>query len=112
MQMAGIQHVTVSAALLNELSRQDSSSWGGELGAYFAEGPSDKSWQSKTYQELFHDENAWKIAFTRSGFGASEGKIVQAINYFCDFQEQLEKLVLQHGDLVPLPRKMPKTVNS
>ena len=93
MRLAGIQHVTVSASLLLALSQSEESSWDGKLGAYFAEGPENKSWESRDFAALAEDSNAWKIAFTRSGFGTSEGKIIQALNYFCDFQEKLEELV-------------------
>ncbi|KFA72789.1 hypothetical protein S40288_06380 [Stachybotrys chartarum IBT 40288] len=96
MQLAGIQHITVAPKLLQELSERDASSLPGEVGAYFAEGPDAKSWETRDYAALVRDESKWRLAFARSGFGASEGKIVQAINYFSDFQEKLEELVLQY----------------
>ena len=82
---------------MNELVARDASSWNGNLGGYFAEGPSKKSWETRNYAGLIQDESSWKLAFTRSGFGTSEGKIIQAINYFADFQEKLEALVKQHA---------------
>ena len=97
MQLAGIQHITISTNLLHELASRDASSWSGGLGEYFAEGPSYKSWETRKYADLIIDESSWKLAFTRSKFGSSEGKIIQAINYFADFQEKLEELVKQHG---------------
>lgn len=93
MRLAGIQHVTVSAALLQQLASRDESSWDGKLGDYFAQGPDAKSWETRGYSALFEDYAAWRLAFTRYGFGTSEGKIVQAINYFSEFQEKLEELV-------------------
>ncbi|KAL3958008.1 hypothetical protein ACCO45_008586 [Purpureocillium lilacinum] len=97
MRLAGVQHVTVAPGLLHELAAREASSQDGEqLGAYFAEGPANRSWESADYERLVKDESAWRLAFARSGFGASEGKIVQAINYFADFQEKLEELVGQH----------------
>ncbi|KPM44578.1 hypothetical protein AK830_g1888 [Neonectria ditissima] len=93
MQLAGIQHVTVSPPLLRALSARDLSAWDGELGGYFAKGPAARSWETRDYAALVRDEGAWKLAFARSGFGASEGKTVSAINYFCDFQEKLEDVV-------------------
>ncbi|WAO93572.1 Transaldolase [Fusarium falciforme] len=96
MQLAGIQHVTISPNLLRGLASTDLSSWNGTLGEYFAQGPANKSWETKDYGALVKDESAWRLAFTRSGFGSSEGKIIQAINYFADFQEKLEELVKQH----------------
>lgn len=96
MRLAGIQHITISAALLSELSARGVSTWGGKLGEYFAAGPEHRSWETRDYGKLSKDESAWKLAFTRSGFGTSEGKIVQAINYFSDSQEKLEDLVKQY----------------
>ncbi|KAH7166333.1 hypothetical protein EDB81DRAFT_284212 [Dactylonectria macrodidyma] len=93
MQLAGIQHVTVSPVLLRALAETDLSTWDGKLGDYFARGPEIKSWEIRDYGALVKDESAWRLAFTRSKFGASEGKIISAINYFSDFQEKLEAVV-------------------
>ncbi|UNI24874.1 Transaldolase [Purpureocillium takamizusanense] len=106
MQLAGVQHVTVAPGLLRELAARDaaSSTWDGgsssssRLGEYFAQGQPvredmEASWEGVGYDGLVRDEGAWRLAFARSGFGASEGKIVQAVNYFCEFQEELEELV-------------------
>ncbi|KAF5025851.1 hypothetical protein F66182_2073 [Fusarium sp. NRRL 66182] len=98
MQLAMIQHITISPNLLNELASADLSAWKGKLGEYFAQGPANKSWETRDYNALVKDESAWKLAFTRSGFGTSEGKIIQAINYFSDFQEKLEELVKQYAE--------------
>ncbi|KAF4989943.1 hypothetical protein FGRMN_8785 [Fusarium graminum] len=93
MQLAGIQHVTISPNLLNGLASTDLSAWNGKLGDYFAQGPTNKSWDARDYNALVKDESAWRIAFTRSAFGANEGKIIQAINYFADCQDKLEELM-------------------
>ncbi|EEU38041.1 uncharacterized protein NECHADRAFT_47938 [Fusarium vanettenii 77-13-4] len=93
MQLAGIQNVTISPSLLRGLASTDLSSWNGKLGEYFAQGPANKSWETRDYGALVKNESAWRLAFTRSGFGSSEGKIIQAINYFADFQEKLEELM-------------------
>jgi hypothetical protein len=93
MQLAGIQHVTIAPGLLDELGSRDASSWNGRLGEYFAQAPADNKWETTDYKPILDDESLWRLAFTRSGFGASQGKIVQAINYFCDFQEQIEHLI-------------------
>lgn len=61
-------------------------------GQYFADEVAAGSLEVKKYASILQDESAWKLAFTRSGFGTSEGKIIQAINYFSDFQEKLEEL--------------------
>ncbi|KAL6924235.1 hypothetical protein FSHL1_001490 [Fusarium sambucinum] len=96
MQLAGIQHITISPNLLNGLASSSMSGWDGKLGDYFAQGPDNKSWETKDYNALAKNESKWRMAFTRSGFGTSEGKIIQAINYFSDCQEKLEDLVRQH----------------
>ncbi|KAM0411605.1 hypothetical protein ACHAPD_009820 [Fusarium lateritium] len=96
MQLAGIQHITISPNLLNGLASSSMSGWDGKLGDYFAQGPDNKSWETKDYNALVKNESKWRMAFTRSGFGTSEGKIIQAINYFADCQEKLEDLVRQN----------------
>ncbi|KAJ4009308.1 hypothetical protein NW752_009608 [Fusarium irregulare] len=97
MQLAGIQHITISPNLLNGLATTELSTWNGKLGDYFAQGPDNKSWETRDYNDLVRDESKWRMAFTRSGFGTSEGKIIQAINYFSDCQEKLEDLVRQYA---------------
>ncbi|OBS18789.1 hypothetical protein FPOA_10517 [Fusarium poae] len=96
MQLSGIQHITISPNLLNGLASSNMSGWDGKLGDYFAQGPDNKSWETRDYNALVKNESKWRMAFTRSGFGTSEGKIIQAINYFADCQEKLEDLVRQH----------------
>ncbi|RGP73858.1 hypothetical protein FSPOR_1552 [Fusarium sporotrichioides] len=96
MQLAGIQHITISPNLLNGLASSNLSEWDGKLGDYFVQGPANKSWEARDYSSLIKNESKWRMAFTRSGFGTSEGKIIQAINYFADCQEKLEDLVRQH----------------
>ena len=99
MRLAGIQHVTVAPGLLRQLATLQESSWEGEeVGAYFAQGPSHRSWEARDYDALVGEEAMWRLAFARSGFGASEGKIVQAVNYFCDFQEKMEELARSHSE--------------
>ncbi|TWU77450.1 hypothetical protein ED733_006807 [Metarhizium rileyi] len=93
MQLAGIQHITIAPQLLQELSSRDTSSWDGQLGAYLAQSPSDSRWEVTEFKAIVGDEASWRLAFTRSGFGAGEGKRIQAINYFSDFQEKIEHLV-------------------
>ncbi|KAI9149113.1 Transaldolase [Paramyrothecium foliicola] len=92
MQLAGIQHITISPGLLQELANRDATTLSGKLGEYFGNGPDNSSWKTEYYGELVQNESQWRLAFTRSGFGTSEGKIVQAIDYFSDFQEKIEEL--------------------
>lgn len=89
MQLSGLDHITISPGLLLELAARDASSWNGSDEAPVATGLVRSTSQ---YRELVADEAAWRLAFARNDFGASEGKIVQAINYFADF-EKLEALV-------------------
>ncbi|KAL7944926.1 hypothetical protein V8C42DRAFT_324108 [Trichoderma barbatum] len=91
LQLAGVNHITISPILLHALSRLDVSATTKKLGQYFAEEPAAESLDSKKYAQILQNESSWKLAFTRSGFGTSEGKIIQAINYFSDFQEKLEE---------------------
>lgn len=45
------------------------------------------------FEVILKDESAWRLAFTRSEGGKSEGKIIQAINIFYGMQENLEAIV-------------------
>lgn len=92
LQLAGVNHITISPILLHALSRLDVSKTTKRPGQYFADEPAAKSLNALKYASILRDESAWKLAFTRSGFGTNEGKIIQAINYFSDFQEKLEEL--------------------
>ncbi|KAK2055170.1 transaldolase [Colletotrichum caudatum] len=90
MQLAGIQNVTVSPPLLRGLAAQPASMWTEQVGEYFAAGP-DKPW-TRDSEAALRDESEWRIAFTRSGNGKSEEKLIQAINIFSDKQDALEEL--------------------
>ncbi|RFU76980.1 transaldolase [Trichoderma arundinaceum] len=92
LQLAGVNHITISPILLHALSRLGASKAGKQLGQYFADEIPPESLDSKKYAGILQNESSWKLAFTRSGFGISEGKIIQAINYFSDFQDKLEGL--------------------
>lgn len=90
MQLAGIQHVTVSPPLLRALAAAPSSTWTEKVGGYFADGP-DERW-IKDFQAALKDESEWRFAFTRSGNGRYEEKLIQAINIFSEKQQSLEEL--------------------
>jgi hypothetical protein len=92
LQLAGVHHITISPILLQELSRLDASTADKKLGEYFEVEVTTESLDAKTYSTILENESSWRLAFTRSSFGTSEGKIIQAINYFSDFQEKLEEL--------------------
>ncbi|PNP46096.1 hypothetical protein TGAMA5MH_02131 [Trichoderma gamsii] len=92
LQLAGVHHVTISPILLSELSRLDATAANNDLGDYFAVTQPPENLDLAKYSTILENESSWRLAFTRSGFGTSEGKIIQAINYFSDFQEKLEEL--------------------
>ncbi|KAM0459986.1 hypothetical protein ACHAO4_002113 [Trichoderma viride] len=92
LQLAGVHHVTISPVLLNELSRLDATAAKSGLGEYFAVTQPPENLDATKYSTILENESSWRLAFTRSGFGTSEGKIIQAINYFSDFQEKLEEI--------------------
>lgn len=94
MDLAGTRHIIVSQRLLYELRSINADTWYGQLGAYFARAPAGDHWETRDWRPLMvSKESAWKLAFARSGFGRNEAKTIQAINYLCDFQDQLEQLV-------------------
>ncbi|KAF2137144.1 uncharacterized protein K452DRAFT_291796 [Aplosporella prunicola CBS 121167] len=91
LSLAGVAHITVPPALLRELA-------------------STPALDPSAFPSLFDDaklaklgmpeklacvreESAWRMAFTRSGKGVQEKKIVQAINIFCDMQGKLEEVM-------------------
>ncbi|KAI1098394.1 transaldolase [Jackrogersella minutella] len=90
MKLAGVHHITVAPHLLTKLAETPANPWEGDTGSVFKdktdEGLSD-------YGSIVEDESVWRLAFTRSQEGKAEGKIIQAINIFCDKQEGLEGLV-------------------
>lgn len=92
LQLAGVHHVTISPVLLKELSRLDATTANSNLGEYFGIALPTESLDPTKYSTILENESSWRLAFTRSGFGTSEGKIIQAINYFSDFQEKLEEI--------------------
>jgi hypothetical protein len=49
--------------------------------------------EKKRLEAVVRDESLWRMAFTRADGGASETKLVQAINIFADVQDQLEEMV-------------------
>jgi transaldolase len=94
MQLAGIHHITVSPPLLQGLDERAASSWEEDVGAYFAAGPGEK-WEENGFNACVEDESRWRLAFTRSGGGVFEGKLIQAITIFSDQQDALEELARQ-----------------
>lgn len=94
MKLAGAHHITVAPPLLIKLSETPANPWEGDTGSVFSK---DKA-RDETFGDyggILDDESAWRLAFTRSLDGKAEGKIIQAINIFCEKQEGLEGLARQ-----------------
>lgn len=102
MQLAGAHHITVSPPLLAELAVTPSKDWesGQVVGRTLKETPIPAVSVSEVYDEISRDEASWRLAFTRSHNGRSEGKIIQAINIFSDMQDRLEAMVRSAGQKV------------
>lgn len=100
MQLAGVHHITVSPPLLAELAATAIEGWRGResIGWAHKEAYSERTetetrvW-SGPESTIPGDESAWRLAFTRSGAGRNEVKIIQAINIFADMQERLEEML-------------------
>ena len=90
MKLAGVHHITVAPPLLNKLAETPANPWEGDTGSVFKDRKADETLGD--YSGIIEDESAWRLAFTRSLDGKAEGKIVQAINIFCEKQEGLEEL--------------------
>lgn len=88
--LAGIDHITISPPLLAQLSNTPYEGYEGDIGSVLkaAENTVDED-----YTAILQDESAWRLAFTRSGKGTSEGKIIQAINIFYEMQVSLEAMI-------------------
>lgn len=68
--------------------------WTGTLGEFFTADP-EKTWDSEDVAKWAEDESEYRLAFTRSGNGKAEEKIVQAINIFSDKQDEMEAMARQ-----------------
>ena len=90
MRLAGAHHITVAPLLLAKLAETPANPWEGDTGSVFKDHKADEAFGD--YSGIVDDESAWRLAFTRSLSGKAEGKIVQAINIFCEKQEGLEEL--------------------
>jgi hypothetical protein len=108
MQLAGIHHITLSPPLLAGLAATPAAGWAGtaETGqvlraaaaASSTAGGNAVSTQlgaegKNKLEALLKDEGRWRMAFTRADGGASEIRLVQAINIFADMQDKLEGMV-------------------
>ncbi|KAL2010463.1 hypothetical protein VTN00DRAFT_6270 [Thermoascus crustaceus] len=88
--LAGTDHVTIAPGLLEQLSKPDSSP---SVQSLFDEDSPVPVLDSRI--SYLNDPATYRILFTRDLGGASEGKLTQAINIFCDMQDKLEDLMKQ-----------------
>ncbi|KAL2220180.1 transaldolase [Thermoascus aurantiacus ATCC 26904] len=91
LSLAGVHHITIGPGLLEQLSKLDSSTT--TVKSLFDEEPSVPVPDSKI--SYLNDPATYRIVFTRDLGGASEEKLTQAINIFCDMQDKLEDLIKQ-----------------
>ncbi|KAI9930097.1 hypothetical protein ASPWEDRAFT_179461 [Aspergillus wentii DTO 134E9] len=82
--LAGVDHITIAPGFLQELSQPGSASG---IKSFFDVEPSVPVPGADV--SFVNDESAYRIAFTRDLNGASEEKLTQAINLFCDMQDKL-----------------------
>lgn len=91
--LAGVDHITVSPPLLAELAVTTVASFKGEIGSVLKMAEGEGVPPKSKYEAILENESAWRLAFTRSERGKSEGKIIQAVNIFYEMQEALEDMV-------------------
>lgn len=88
--LGGVDHITVSPPLLAQLSETPFEGYKGDIGSVCK---AAQNTANEDYTAILQDESAWRLAFTRSGKGTSEGKIIQAINIFYEMQMNLEAMI-------------------
>ncbi|KAI9045407.1 transaldolase family protein [Aspergillus affinis] len=86
--LAGVQHITIAPGLLEELSQ--SSSVPSVQSLFDTNVPAITPTSNLSY---VNDESAYRLAFTRDLHGASEEKLTQAMNIFCDMQDRLVQVM-------------------
>lgn len=91
--LAGVDHITVAPLLLAELAATPAEGYQGEIGSVVKAAGQVDAISKGVYEPILKDEGAWRLAFSRSEKGRSEGKIIQAVNIFYEMQEGLEALV-------------------
>ncbi|KUI55850.1 Transaldolase [Cytospora mali] len=99
LQLAGVDHITVSPPLLTELAATAAQGYQGDIGSVMKAAEAAQGDGKDKYEVILEDESAWRLAFTRSEGGKSEGKIIQAINIFYEMQENLEAIVTKMDTL-------------
>lgn len=89
MELAGVHHITIAPALLQQLALAPASSLTTKS-LFDQTGTAMEVWKGKPFID---DEPGYRIAFTRSGNGEGERKLSQAINIFYDMQTKFEALM-------------------
>ncbi|PWY90769.1 transaldolase [Aspergillus heteromorphus CBS 117.55] len=89
--LAGVQHITISPGLLEELAKPLANAAGMKPSLFDNENPAVVGSVPERLSFL-HDEAGYRIAFSRHQAGESEGKLTQAVNIFCDMQDKLVRL--------------------
>jgi transaldolase len=90
MALAGAKHITIAPLLLNELAKTECDD------RYAETFPSlfDKEANTEALSLFtFADEAHFRMAMTRRNGGKEEGKLIHAINIFCDMQQSLEDVM-------------------
>jgi len=90
MALAGVNHITIAPALLQQLTTAPASS---AIPSLFDQ--ISPTVQPEALLEFSGREAAFRIAFTRRDNGEGERKLSQAINIFCDMQTKLETMMAQ-----------------
>ncbi|KAB8274087.1 hypothetical protein BDV30DRAFT_226190 [Aspergillus minisclerotigenes] len=86
--MAGVDHITITPNLLQQLSQPNSVP---QIQSLFdSDTPAVLPPSSLSF---VNDESAYRLAFTRDLHGASEEKLTQAVNIFCDMQDKLVQIM-------------------
>lgn len=94
MALAGVDHITIAPALLQQLSVTHASALTTKS---LFDADSKLSKDEKSGPTLYTKESTYRMAVTRSNGGDGEGerKLVQAINIFCDMQDKLEEMIVK-----------------
>ncbi|CAD6593051.1 MAG: hypothetical protein ASARMPREDX12_006678 [Alectoria sarmentosa] len=97
MLLAGVDHITIAPTLLRELaSTEVDPSNTSNLPSLFDEIKTGAD-QIPPRLSYADDEEAFRMAMTRDANGANEGKLIQAINIFCDVQLKMEAMMRERG---------------
>lgn len=90
MSLAGVQHITIAPPLLQALADAPPTD---EYRSLFSSVSVPAEQQPAKKLSFIRDEAGFRMAVTRSGGGAQEKKLTEAINIFCDMQVKLKELM-------------------